>query len=412
MAKGIEKYVTEGTFLVNDNLNPIQFGELRIKNKAKKTNKYSNPKKGILVKNVMTGFCGTDLKLMEKGEREELITLPEGEKRLINGHEVIAYNPENKKYSVLLVRGGDAEDPTRFREDESIFEYGCSEDGGMCYESFYHPDMLLDIPKRAFEREGKLTERMAKRLIFSDPYACAIFHRERIEDIASAHNYRLFIREEDNKEKARLKAIKEIYKRVVIFGAGTTGFFMALELDRACKEYKIDSNIIAIGKRKDMPQVDYLKEHTIVRYIQNKDDNLGIHNLKGLSETIKKELSGNATLFVGSSGSSLESILAFNYGLLGNNAIYDNLSLGPNINFSTYPFAFKNQIIIGAVNYRKEHMEEAIRRLTDMPIEGLVRIYGPSEIKKDPIDFYKNEAYSKNKNTIKSAILWDESLLG
>ncbi len=406
MAKGIEEHITEGTFLVNDNLDPVRFGELKIKNKVKQIDKYSNPKKGILVKNVMTGFCGTDLKLMEKGEREELSTLPEGEKRLINGHEVIAYNPENKRYGVLLVRGGDAKDPTRFKEDENIFEYGCSEDGGMCYESFYHPDMLLDIPKKAFNKKGKLKEKMAKRLIFSDPYACAIFHKERIEDIASAHNYRLFLREENNKGKAILRAIEDVYKKVVIFGLGTTGFFMALELDKACKEYNINSKIIAVGKRKDMPQIDYLKEQTNVKYIQNKDD-----NLKGLSETIKKELSGNATLFIGSSGSPLESELAFNHGLLGNNAIYDNLSLGPNINLNTYPFAFKNQLMFGAVNYRKDHMEEAIRRLIEMPIEGLVRIYDPSEIKKDPMDFYKNEAYSKKKDTIKAAVVWDKSLL-
>ena len=97
MAKDIEEHLTEGTFLINNNIKPIQFGEVKIKNKTLQTDKKNESKKGVLVKNVMTGFCGTDLKLMEMGERYELRSnFPKGENRLINGHEVITYNPENK----------------------------------------------------------------------------------------------------------------------------------------------------------------------------------------------------------------------------------------------------------------------------------------------------------------------------
>ncbi len=406
--KTADECKTKGTFLVNDKNNPVRFGEITIKNKTWQTDKNSKTKKGILVKNVMTGFCGTDYKLMDMGEKNELSNnFPKDKNRLVNGHEVIAYNPKNKKYGVLLVRGGNARDATRFSENEQIFEYGCSEDGGMCYESYYHPDMLLKVPEKALQN-SKLTEKMAKKLIFSDPYACAIFHRERIEEMASAHNFRIFLNEEGSEKKARLRAIKEIYKRIVVFGPGTTGFFMAIELDKACKEHNIPVNIIAIGRSSNTPQAEYFNKYTKVKYVQNTYGD----NLKMLSEHVKRMLNGNATLFVGASGDGLESKLAFEHKLLGNNAVYDNLSLGPDIKINSFSFSFNNQLLMGSVNYRKEHMEKAILKLIDMPLDNLVKIYNPSDIEKNPMSFYKNEAYSRKDRTIKSAVIWDKSLLG
>jgi len=394
--------------LVNDKYNPIRYSEVRIKSKLKQTDKYNPPSKEVLAKNVITGFCGTDIKLMEMGEKRILTSnFPKGENRLINGHEVIAYNPKTKNYGVLLARGGNSDEPTRFKDDETIFEYGCSEDGGMCYESFYHPDMLLDIPKKALNKNGKLKEDIAKRLIFSDAYACAMFQRERIEEIAFGHNYRLFLKEEGNEKKAKEKAIKEIYKRVVVFGPGTTGFFTAIEIDRACKEHNIKSNIIAIGRRSDMPQVNYLKKNTDVRYMQNK-----YKDIKELAGIVEAGLGGKATLFIAASGDSIEGKLAFKYGLLGNNSIYDNISLGTKIKLNSFQLSFSNQIVFGSVNYRREHMEKAIEKLVEMPVENLVNTFLPEEVKKDPVLFFKTRAHPLDGKSIKSAVVWNKELLG
>ena len=82
-------------------------------------------KEGIPVEPVIVGFCGTDHELM-MGKRGQLgPKFPEGTDRLINGHEGVVWVPSHNRFAIVLIRGGDSIDPTRYTEDESYFEYGC-----------------------------------------------------------------------------------------------------------------------------------------------------------------------------------------------------------------------------------------------------------------------------------------------
>lgn len=72
---------------------------------------------------------------------------PQGESRLINGHEGVVWVPSENRFAIVLIRGGDSYDPTRFTEDESYFEYGCDgADGIFCDKGYFNPDMLLHLP--------------------------------------------------------------------------------------------------------------------------------------------------------------------------------------------------------------------------------------------------------------------------
>ena len=60
--------------------------------------------------------------------------------------------PSENRFAIVLIRGGDSFDPTRFTEDETYFEYGCDgADGIFCDRGYFNPDMLLHLPK---EYEG------------------------------------------------------------------------------------------------------------------------------------------------------------------------------------------------------------------------------------------------------------------
>ena len=50
--------------------------------------------------------------------------------------------------------------------------------------------MLLKIPD-GYVKDGKIPLSICKKLVFSDPYACMIFQRERMEDIGEAQNFRV-----------------------------------------------------------------------------------------------------------------------------------------------------------------------------------------------------------------------------
>ena len=52
----------------------------------------------------------------------------------------------------------------------------------------------------------------------------------------------------------------------------------------------------------------------------------------------EKELGGTATVFIGSSGAVIEHEIAFQYGVLGCNGIYNSFSLGPEVTVDTMPF--------------------------------------------------------------------------
>ena len=98
------------------------------------------------------------------------------------------------------------------------------------------------------------------------------------------------------------------------------------------------------------------------------------------------------------------------YGVLGCNGIYNSFSLGPEIAVDTMPFGFKNQIIFGSINFRQDHMEEAIRILQNSCYDEIVELIDKEEFIKDPIDAYENKIYSKSA-PMKTAVIWNENYI-
>ena len=148
---------TYGTFFVNDENEPLKYGEINIINPPRRRLRCEEEKEGIEALPVFCGFCGTDFELMKMGSRNELSPkFPKGEERLINGHEGVVWVPSQNRFAIVLIRGGDSFDPTRFTEDETYFEYGCDgADGLFCDRNYFNPDMLLNLPK---EYEGIKTK--------------------------------------------------------------------------------------------------------------------------------------------------------------------------------------------------------------------------------------------------------------
>ncbi|MGL6173322.1 MAG: hypothetical protein ACRC1P_01750, partial [Cellulosilyticaceae bacterium] len=184
--------LVKGTYFQNDVENPIVYGEVEVLNTSRRRLRGEEEKWGVLCETVCTGFCGTDFELMHMGQREQLDTkFPKGMKRLINGHEGVVYIPEENRFAIVLIRGGESYDPTRYTDDETYFEYGCDgADGIMVEKNYFNPDMLLEIPKQYLDNE-QIPLSLAKKLTFSDPYACMIFQLERMEDLGSAQNFRV-----------------------------------------------------------------------------------------------------------------------------------------------------------------------------------------------------------------------------
>ena len=174
-----------GTYFRNDPERPLRYGPVELINPPRQRLRGEPLKEGILAHPVIVGFCGTDHELMEMGRRGELTPkFPAGQHRLINGHEGVVWVPGQNRFAIVLIRGGDSIDPTRFTEDETYFEYGCDQADGLFCDSIYvNPDMLLNIPD-GYARNGKLALSFAKKMVFPDPFACMLFQLERMEGAA------------------------------------------------------------------------------------------------------------------------------------------------------------------------------------------------------------------------------------
>lgn len=390
----------KGTYFQNDPSHPIVYGDVEIENPPRKRLRGEAEKEGILAKTVIAGFCGTDYTLMKMGQEGRLAEkFPAGQKRLINGHEGVVYVPSQKRFAIVLIRGGNSYDPTRYTEEESYFEYGCDQaDGLFSDENYYHPDMLLPLPE-GIGADGKLPLSYAKRLIFSDPYACMIFQRERMEDLGAAHNVRVVrAREKCSMIDAFQIAAKEIFDRVVIFGLGTTGLFLGDQIRRHYPQARI---VFVARSEEESEKVRLAKRWTGAEYVRNLYD-----TPKETARAIQEVLGGRATAFVGASGSAVEAEVALDAGLLGNNGIYNSFSLGPRLAFDTMPFGFQNHLIFSSINFRQEHMEEAIRLLVDSPFDEMVHLIDKEEFVKDPYDAYVNRIYAKGA-PLKTAVIWN-----
>ena len=328
---------------------------------------------------------------------------PEGENRLINGHEGVVWVPSQNRFAIVLIRGGDSYDPTRYTEDETYFEYGCDgADGLFCDKGYFNPDMLLHLPEK-YENLTKLPLTVAKRLSFADPYACAIFQLERMEDLGEAHNFRIeMAKHKCSEQEGRQKAKENIFKRTVVFGLGMTGLFIADQIRRNHP----DAQILFIGRSdENSKKVVFSKEIAKADYLctQGLDE-------KQTAEKIIEKLGGRATVFVGTSGTNIEHRVAFEHKVLGCNGVYNSFSLGPKVQYDTMPFGFENHLIFASINFRQSHMEKAIEVLVDSRYDEVVELIDKQEFISDPLDAYENKIFCKGA-PLKTGVIWNKEYI-
>jgi hypothetical protein len=394
----------KGTYFQNDSKNPLNYGEVEIINPLRRRLRGEEEKEGILAESVIVGFCGTDYELMKMGREGKLTSkFPNGMNRLINGHEGVVWVPSQNRFAIVLIRGGDSYDPTRYTEDETYFEYGCDQaDGLFLDQNYYNPDMLLPIPN-GYVKNGKLALSLAKKMVFPDPYGCMVFQLERMEDLGSAHNFRVeMAKHKCSEEQARQLAKEHLFDRTVIFGLGTTGMFIG---DLIRQNYP-DANILFVGRSdENSSKVVFAKKQAKAGYLQSM-----FNTEEELAKAINNRLGGTATTFIGVSGSNTEHRIAFEHGVLGCNGIYNNFSLGPKVTIDTMPFGFKNHLIFGSINFRQSHMEKAIQILENSCYDEIVQLIDKEEFINDPMSAYENKIYAKAA-PLKTAVIWNSNYI-
>lgn len=400
----INKLKTNATYFVNDEKKPIRYGEINLINPARERLRGEPKKEGIKALPVFCGFCGTDFELMKMGRERNLdAKFPIGEQRLINGHEGVVWVPSENRFAIVLIRGGDSYDPTRFTEDETYFEYGCDgADGIFCDKGYFNSDMLLHLPSK-YDGLKTMPLSLAKKLVFSDPYACAIFQHERMCDIGAAQNFRVEMAKNNcSAELASKLAYDSTFDRVVIFGLGTTGLFVGDQIRRNHKNAKI---LFVARSSEKSKKAEFAKANLKADYLSTADMTEG-----EIAQSIIKRLGATATVFVGTSGTELESRLAFENGVLGCNGIYNSFSLGPKVTYDTMPFGFKNQVILASINFTQKHMEQAIKILCESNFDELVELIDKEEFIADPVYAYENRIYSKGA-PLKTAVIWNKNYI-
>lgn len=395
---------TYGTYFVNDEKNPLKYGEINLINPPRQRLRGEDKKTGIEAMPVFCGFCGTDFELMKMGRECKLdAKFPDGQSRLINGHEGVVWVPGENRFAVVLIRGGDSWDPTRFTEDETYFEYGCDgADGIFCDKGYFNPDMLLHLPEK-YNGMKRLPLSIAKRLVFSDPYACAIFQYERMCDIGEAQNFRVELAKNGYDEMtARKRACQSTFNRVVIFGLGTTGLFIGDQIRRNQK----NAGILFVARSDENSKKAQFAKNEL------KCDYLSVSGLteKETAKAITDKIGGTATVFIGTSATETEHRIAFEQGVLGCNGIYNSFSLGPRVAYDTMPFGFKNQVILASINFTQKHMQQAIELLCSSKFDRLVELIDKDEFIKNPISAYENKIYSKGA-PLKTAVIWNKEYI-
>lgn len=395
---------TYGTWLQNSETDPLCYGEINLINPERQRLRGEALKPGVEACPVFQGFCGTDYELMKMGKADKLgAKFPKGESRLINGHEGVVWVPSENRFAIVLIRGGDSFDPTRYTEDETYFEYGCDgADGLFCNRNYFNPDMLLRLPEK-YENCEKLPLSVAKRLVFSDPYACAVFQLERTEDVGIAQNFRVEMAKlKCGEQAARDSAKKNLFNKTVIFGLGTTGLFIGDQIRRSHENAEI---VYVARSAQSTNKVQFAVRETKAKYVCS----------DGLSDEetaakILEVLGGRASVFIGTSGTQTEHKIAFEHKVLGCNGIYNSFSLGPKVTFDTMPFGFENHVIFASINFRQSHMEKAIQILCESRFDQIVELIDKQEFIGDPMSCYENKIYAKGAPA-KTAVIWDNKYI-
>ena len=393
-----------GTYFQNDPQQPLAYGEVELINPPRQRLRGEPALPGILAEPVLVGFCGTDNELMQMGRKGLLGSkFPAGTNRLINGHEGVVWVPSQQRFAIVLIRGGDSIDPTRYTEDESYFEYGCDQaDGLFCDRMYVNPDMLLPIPE-GYVQDGRLALSFARKMVFPDPFACMLFQLERMEDLGSAHWFRQTARRHRcDLETARGIAADEIFHRTVVFGLGTTGMFIG----DIIRQRHPDARLVFVGlDDPDSRKVRFALEQTGATYIQN-----SFADNDALAGAIIGALGGRATMFIGASGTNADHQIAFRHKVLGCNGVYNSFSLGPQVSYDTMPFGFENHLIFGSINFRQDHMEQAIDMLACSRYDEIVGLIDRDEFTADPIGAYERRIFCKGA-PLKTAVIWNKNYI-
>ena len=74
------------------------------------------------------------------------------------------------------------------------------------------------------------------------------------------------------------------------------------------------------------------------------------------------------------------------------------------------PFGFQNQLIFGSINFRRDHMEEAIRILEHSDYDRIVELIDKDTFTADPMAAYQYRIFSKGA-PLKTAVIWNEQLV-
>ena len=70
----------------------------------------------------------------------------------------------------------------------------------------------------------------------------------------------------------------------------------------------------------------------------------------------------------------------------------------------------KNQVIFGSINFRQDHMEEAIRILQNSCYDEIVELIDKGEFTEDPVGAYEDKIYAKGA-PMKTAVIWNEKYI-
>ncbi len=395
---------TKATYFQNSKTVPLCYGEVELINPPRRRLRDEPEKEGVEAVPVFCGFCGTDFELMHMGRDGNLdAKFPPGQTRLINGHEGVVWVPSEKRFAIVLIRGGNSYDPTRFTKEESYFEYGCDQaDGIFCDLGYFHPDMLLHLPP-AYEGLQKLPLSLAKKLVFSDPYACAIFQHERMCDLGRAQNFRVELAKRRCSEAEAFAAAEEsTFCRSVVFGLGTTGLFIGDQIRRKHPQAKL----LFVARSDDKcEKAAFVKANLQADYLS-----CGGMSEQETADAIVRRLGGRASVFIATSGTEVESRIAFQHGVLGCNGIYNSFSLGPRVQFDSMPFGFQNQVVFSSINFTQKHMEEAIKLLCDSFFDTLVHLIDKDVFTADPIGCYEKKIFSKSA-PLKTAVIWNKQFI-
>ena len=189
---------------------------------------------------------------------------------------------------------------------------------------------------------------------------------------------------------------------MVIYGLGGTGILGAI----AIREKYPNARVVTVGRSApNNPKAEFLRRHWDgIEYVQTR------MSAPQTAAAIEEALGGKPRVFIGSSGNPIESEIAFDCGLLDNNGLYASFSLGPQVCYDSMPFGFKNHLIFGAINFRRDHMVAAIELLCRTPVDELVGERLLEDLQRDPAGFYR-EVYRSPDRPLKTMVAWEQTLI-